>query len=118
MSDLPVLPGRVELSPPITPRIVMGQPEAEKVLVVPVPGPRGLQGEPGLPGDAVALAGIHVQDSASSVWQWDNDLPFEPALISVVDDAGNIRHPIREYPGGNQIRLVFLEDVKGTARYS
>lgn len=54
MSEL-VLPGRVVVRPPDTPRIEKGAPNPDRVLVVPVSGPRGL---PGLDGAAANITTI------------------------------------------------------------
>lgn len=61
------LPGDIVVDLPDVPTIAMEWPEGPDTLVVPVPGLRGLQGEPGTPGDAV-VQHEHTQSTPASVW--------------------------------------------------
>ena len=68
MSDPPVLPGRITLSSPTTPRLEMGPPASPVYTVVPVagpPGPEGPIGPSGTLSDLVLISGM-IEDSVNS----------------------------------------------------
>lgn len=94
VSDL-ILPGRVVVRPPTTPRIEMGEPETAAVLVVPVAGPRGQQGVPGQPGDAagqIRLVGLAA--TALSGHRLVTPLSDDTIGYASNDDPDLVHHPL------------------------
>lgn len=108
--------GPFELAPGSIVRVE--PPTIPGVAVLPVAGPPGPPGEPGLPGDAVNLAHLHTQDAPSTVWLITHGLPFAPAAVDVLDHLGARHHPQVTWPDAATVRLDFLTDVRGTARFS
>lgn len=100
----------VEVQPPQVPTLVMAAPASTSVEVLPVAGPAGPQGEPGISGDARALEYLHTQGAPASLWQIDHQLGFRPAGIVIVDTAtppGLLECDRITWPSENVVELHF-----------
>jgi hypothetical protein len=118
LPDLGLGLGPVEIAPPVLPLIRVLRPAAATDVVVPLRGPAGAQGPPGIAGDAVNLSHLHTQADPSSVWLIVHGLTFVPSGVVVTDHAGARHHPRVSYPDDVSVRLEFDAGVYGTARLS
>ena len=102
----------------MTDEVVIVQPQVSNVVIEPIipvvtvtaPGPQGPAGSFS-PSD---VAYIHTQASASSFWQINHNLGFEPTAV-VLDSAGTNCEGSFAYPSKNQMTITFNSSFTGTA---
>jgi hypothetical protein len=75
---------------------------------------QGPRGEPGANGTGVAH--VHEQLTPSSLWIINHNLGVVPALISVMDNGGNVVNVGIEHPTPNQTRITCNPPMSGIAR--
>jgi hypothetical protein len=83
-----------------------------------VRGPAGPPGPPGPPGNGEGGGGYtHTQQDASTVWDIQHNLGYNPAGVRVVDTSGDVWLPVDlTYPTPGQVaRLTFPQTIAGTA---
>lgn len=110
----------IEIDPPSPlPPIAMAPPSTTTTVIVPVEGPRGPQGIPGLSGDARALSFDYTQNSPATLWQINHALGFKPASFLVKDSMGDILEFANvTWPTEDIVELYFGTSVSGTVTLS
>jgi hypothetical protein len=98
----------------VGPRGVQG----EQGIVGPV-GPQGEIGPVGPEGPAGTSSGFfrHSQPAAASIWLFDHDLQYWPA-VTTVDSAGTLIYGDVSFIGDYTIQIVFAYPVAGFANCS
>jgi hypothetical protein len=115
-SPFPKFPGRIRVSLPRVPTLVM-DPPTTLTAVLPVlgpPGPQGLQGVPGDPGGALASS---VTVTNQTLVQINHGLPFKPAGIICLDTAtpaNPVEYATISYPVAGITELTFGFPFTGT----
>lgn len=113
-------PGRVHVSPPQVPSLVMDPPVTD-LAVIAIAGPPGPQGPLGPPGEAGGALAFSVAVTNQTLVQLLHGLTFRPAGIVCLDTAtpaNQVEYASISYPAAGITELTFGFPFNGTVYVS
>lgn len=98
-------------SPQLPGHLVLGPPRTGSWMIVPTPGPKGDQGDPGTPGGSYF---VHVQATPAATWIINHNLA-KKVHVTLFDTSDVVFHADLEHGSINQVTVTFPGPTVGSA---